>query len=255
MNSCSVGYTGLDCGKCPAGFYRYGQSCQTCPDLDLPVADILLIVFAVLTVALFLVNILRKIDLGFTSILVTYLQTVAIFQTFKLQWPKLVLAMFGYISALNLNIELTSPECFIAEGNDKSYEYKFYVTLALPIAFIVVIIMLLGLNFSFVAIRKSTSKPKPETYSVDNGQEVQEPVKKSFWSIGGGIDRIDLLHEDIGQNQSTAASLISIFVLAHKIMYLMLANRALELYDCAYDASKGFFFAAEPNRKCFIESW
>jgi hypothetical protein len=119
LNSCFAGYTGLRCGQCATGFYRYGQSCQTCPDIALPAVVLLLIVFAVLAVALFLVNILRKIDLGFMSILVSYLQTVAIFQTFKLEWPKLVLAMFGYISALNLNIELTSPECFIEQGNQE----------------------------------------------------------------------------------------------------------------------------------------
>ena len=49
--------------------------------------------------------------------------------------------------------------------------------------------------------------------------------------------------------------MVSIYLLAVKLMYLALAKRALELFDCSYDASESFFFEIEPTRQCFTSQW
>lgn len=57
-----------------------------------------------------------------------------------------------------------------------------------------------------------------------------------------------------GSKQSVNASAASIYLLALKLMYLSLARKSLELYNCG-NAAQGYFFNVEPSRKCYVETW
>jgi hypothetical protein len=189
---CADGYTSVRCGQCARGYYRKGSSCAACPNYNLTPALIALIIFVVLVLLLVAVNLLRKIDIGFIGILFSYWQMVAILQTFNLNWPAIVTGTLHYLSFIYFNIELTSPECYVADDNSRTYELKWYATVAQPVAVVAVIGILLWLNAIrlalmdfYVGYKKAMEgqtgqlKKKPSRESTASMKETDGKIKKS----------------------------------------------------------------------------
>ena len=271
--ACAAGYSGLRCGLCQPEYYRFGVACAKCPENKISLPIMVVIGLAALTVILVIANILRKIDLGFIGILITYFQTIAIFQSFRLKWPTLITDLFKLVSIFNLNIELTSPECYLAEDNSQSYEYKYFATLAAPAALTagVLVVILLHKIYTRIAAcfkpQKGALKSKePETAAqdpnikashvmseVEPGMEELANKMASKWSIP--VAKMDILEEDDGENQSVTAALLAALLFALKLLYLTLSRRAFEILNCVQDDSGIWYFEIEPSRKCYSEDW
>jgi hypothetical protein len=219
-SACNVGYTGRQCGLCDQGFYRDANGCSKCPEQRIHPALVVLIVFLVLALFLYVANLLRKIDLGFFSILISFFQIISVFSSFELTWPQSVLNMFNFVSFLNLNIDLASPECFVGD-NSQTYELKFYATLGFPVALLMFSLVLIGSRHYYRAYRRGRAQT-PE--------DADEYVDDTF---------------------SFSASMAAIYLLGMSLMYLMLSRRSLELFDCTYDGAGNYFFEYEPNRLCY----
>jgi hypothetical protein len=134
-----------------------------------------------------------------------------------LTWPQSVLNMFNFVSVLNLNIELASPECFVGD-NSQTYELKFYATLGFPVALLLFALALIA-GRHYYRSYKRTHAEFPEEYADDTFE--------------------------------FSASMAAIYLLSMSLMYLMLARRSLELFDCTYDGAGNYFFEYEPNRLCY----
>jgi hypothetical protein len=76
--TCAEGYAGLRCGKCSPNYFRRGIQCASCPVYRINPLLLGLIMFIALLIAIGVVNILRKIDVGFIGILLSYWQVMAI---------------------------------------------------------------------------------------------------------------------------------------------------------------------------------
>ena len=174
---------------------------------------------------MYLINILRRFDVGYIGIAVTFMQSLSMFLTFKLKWPKILIDFFSVLSIFNLNIELVSPECFTSEDTSP-FEFKFYVTLALPLIIAFVLVHGIGSLCSLPQVWKRS-----------------------------GIKLLNDSGDSDATKQSFVVLLIANMFLAMQILYFSLSRRALELFDCSYDASQSFFFEVEPMRQCLAQDW
>ena len=132
--TCGEGYGGTRCGSCALSYYTYGNLCYKCPEIKFEAWQIGLIAIVVLVILLYLAYQVSKLDVAFIGIVYTYFQAISAFHSLNLKWPPLVKAFLGYMTIFNLNINIMSPECFKVTSNDQSFEFKYYVTLAMPIA-------------------------------------------------------------------------------------------------------------------------
>lgn len=84
---CAAGYSDVRCGQCDTNYFRSGQQCAKCPNTPFSPSLLVLIVIVFLAVILVFINLLRKIDDGFIGVVVTFVQILAVFQSFELNWP------------------------------------------------------------------------------------------------------------------------------------------------------------------------
>lgn len=112
--TCAVGYSGRVCGAClPLQYYRLQSRCVKCP-ADGALLWIALFAVAFLAVLMIIVNAKPgDFNLFSVSIALTYVQMLALFHSFEVGWPSLVINTFDAASITNLNIELFSPECSV----------------------------------------------------------------------------------------------------------------------------------------------
>lgn len=286
---CAAGYKGLRCGDCALGYYKSGDICAKCATTQLDIGLVIPIALLILAGLLVAMITIRKVDLGFFSILVTFVQTIAIFEAFQLKWPASVTEMYRIFSAFNLNVDLASPECFMGDGASQSYELKYYGTLALPLVLFTVVLTVyifsLALKFMYklafplrqkiwnsrviLAIRLMFNNPtlpvniKPSKFNtLMRGIKKTQPLSPDYDNYEIQSSRFSLPSDDImlheeeeGKNPSFTASLLGGCVFALKIMYLSLSRRTLEIYNCQNDGSGNFYFSSIPSRKCYTEKW
>jgi hypothetical protein len=238
---CSSGYQGTRCGDCAKLYYRFGETCVKCPDNTLNSIGVTVLVLVVVGVLMYIVQLLRKVDVGFINILITYIQTLAILQAFKLNWPVNVQGMFNVFSTLNLNLDITSPECFVGDSSS-TYEMKFIGTLVLPL--VVLVIGWMGIGMSSWRHKK----PRPDDPNVTQ-------TRRPMFSTMDEPHHAPVSVDDEGENQSDLAAFAGAYMLGMKLMYLSLAQRTLELFNCTYDGSKHWYFGPEPGRKCYDVWW
>lgn len=68
--------------------------------------------------------------MGIVSIMVDYMQILAIFGRSRIKWPAFVTKVFQWMSAFNFNLDLAAPECAMP---DLEYQQKWLFIEALPI--------------------------------------------------------------------------------------------------------------------------
>lgn len=108
--------------------------------------------------------------------------------------------------------------------------FSFYLTILAPLA-------LLGVLVGFLILKQVKDIISGDS-RLNNANYLKAELKNPY----------------DGSRQSIYASAASIYLLALKLMYLSLARKSLELYNCG-DAAQGYFFNVEPSRKCYVETW
>ncbi|CAE7568000.1 unnamed protein product, partial [Symbiodinium sp. KB8] len=109
-NTCSAPYRGERCALCSDGHYRFDGECIECPDN----AWMLIVIFVVAALALAALGYImhsKRVNLIVAGVAIDYFQALSIFSRTQVAWPPALLAMFQYLSAFNLNLNLTAPEC------------------------------------------------------------------------------------------------------------------------------------------------
>jgi hypothetical protein len=188
-------------------------------------------------------------------IAMTYWQALSMFRNLKVSWPPEVMAVFNAFSVLNLNIEMTSPDCFMSDSKD-AFELKFYSTLAIPSAialFCVFMLIVQSVLELILAIfrkccgRKKAEETKPET-------PTEQPTPNTSEKIIKIQDEIAKPEPDVGQQGNRFTTTLSMFFLSLKMAYFSVAFKTLQLFACTYDGVN-YYFEPEPNRYCFQKWW
>jgi hypothetical protein len=125
---CSEAYTGDRCKLCSEGYYRLAGVCKGCPKCPICVFLLFLLIAMGGGACLWVLQ-RKEINLGLIDIGIVYFQVIATFAQTRIRWPAQIIAMYTWMSAFNLNLELLAPECTIAFD----YKTKWIVTECIPL--------------------------------------------------------------------------------------------------------------------------
>ena len=153
----------------------------------------------------------RKFNLAFVSIGWDYFQVLALFADADIRWPPIMKTLFRMLSFFNINIDVVAPECLLPT---MKYSDKYFFTMALPI----VIAFVLFLSWLF----------------------------NIFWD-----KCINQRSVSSGAAKIMAAKLTSTFLLGMYFMYLMITQRALEIFNCnPVEPDDGFTYTQFTSISC-----
>jgi len=148
-NQCLVGYRStapeFRCNSCAGGYYRRAGICEKCPDNP----EVLFIVIGVAAIgAAAAAWWLNRVGaaISFIQIGVDYMQVLAIFSSARIQWPPALRELLSLLSAFNLNLEITAPECLIP---DIAAVDKWFAFQAVPLCVALVLALSFGVQFCF----------------------------------------------------------------------------------------------------------
>lgn len=130
-NTCAVGYTADRCSECVKGkYYRLDGECIKCPNNPWVLIVGALAALVCVIAAAYVLN-RKSVNIAHLAIIVDYCQVLAIFARSKVEWPPQLEQLFNYLSALNINIDLSAPECSIP---NLKYDMKWKAIQLLPLA-------------------------------------------------------------------------------------------------------------------------
>ncbi|KNC46472.1 uncharacterized protein AMSG_11542 [Thecamonas trahens ATCC 50062] len=132
---CAAGYTARLCAQCADGYFALGGRCRKCrPVANAMVTVALLIGALVVTGVLLAFNLTEGLRYKFAAAMIGLngLQMSAIYGRLDFEWGPVARVYFDIASAVNLDVELTSPECSLVRGADV-WVLKWALTLILPV--------------------------------------------------------------------------------------------------------------------------
>jgi hypothetical protein len=156
-NLCAVGYRSaapfFRCSNCELGYYRRAGLCVKCPDSP----ELLIIAFCVLAlgaaVAAYFLN-KMNIDVALLQIGVDYFQVLAIFASARIKWPSIIQDIFHIMSAFNLNLEITAPECLVP---DIAFVTKWLIIMGVPVGCCAILLVAFVSGYSWKRFIKRES--------------------------------------------------------------------------------------------------
>ncbi|KNC54872.1 fibronectin type III domain-containing protein [Thecamonas trahens ATCC 50062] len=217
--ACAEGYVGRLCAECRSGYYRLRGQCFKCQTgLNGAVTGLLVIGAAVVGAVLVGFNLAESVRYKFAAVMIglNALQISALYGKLDLDWGEFAAVYFDIISSLNLNLELTSPECSLAAGTDV-WVAKLVLTLLLPVLAVCVLVAV-GLGF-WCAI-----KARVRWFAGKNRAQLVAAVQRAWFQ----------------------------FLV---LLYLPLTSAALSVFGCRRDEARRWVLDADPVRSCYNSAW
>ncbi|KAI9138135.1 hypothetical protein BKA69DRAFT_1093496 [Paraphysoderma sedebokerense] len=220
---CSAGYEGTRCGRCSPGYYRFNDGCRKCGEQSGAVqlaiiCGIIVIIACAFIVVLKISRKKRGATFGLVSILVNFIQTVLLLRQMRLNWPETLLHLFSWLSFINFNVELASPECLVTE---QSFDFSFKMKLSLSIPLVALVIASL---VPFV------------THVLSHGK------LKSRRALEGD------------SKPKTLVRLFKAYMSFLNLLFVHVATSSLALFDCTQEADNFSYLDSDPSLRCY-ESW
>ena len=138
---CATGYTGLVCGACAYGYVRLATQCVECPSgllwLTAVVVGGLVLVGAAVVMALSR----HRISFASSYVLLVFLQTLTLYNTYHLEWPNSVSDLFSSASLFSFNVDLFAVSCYIPST---TYAHKWVATVLILPAVLVALTTVYG---------------------------------------------------------------------------------------------------------------
>ncbi|KNC55313.1 uncharacterized protein AMSG_12401 [Thecamonas trahens ATCC 50062] len=131
---CAQGYTGRLCGACARGYYALSGACYKCDDRTIPLLIAAFVAAVALVAFLVWLNSREELTYRFAAIMIGFnsLQISAMYGQIDLEWPPFAASFFNVVSLVNLNFDLSSPEC--ATVTDHVWLLKWWLTVWRAIA-------------------------------------------------------------------------------------------------------------------------
>ena len=217
---CAAGYESRGCATCSRGYYRLRGECLRCKDgQSTGVAVLFLVVGALVVFGLLVFNLAEGLRHRFAALMVglNALQIISSYADLDLPWGPVAEVFFDVASSLNLNVELTSPECAVASGVDV-WVMGLLLTLCLPAIAGVLLVASAGVVGALAA-----------------------------GSVGWFADKGGMVL--VGGAQRT-------FVQIMVLLYLALTRAAFSVFGCVKrGGGAGWALAADPARSCYTSTW
>ncbi|KAI9139304.1 hypothetical protein BKA69DRAFT_673056 [Paraphysoderma sedebokerense] len=139
----------------------------------------------------------------------------------RLNWPDKLLQLLNWLSVINFNVELASPEC-LAREHSFDFSFKLKLALAIPLIVSVLALMLYGSVRALSTCRKKHMKGESLSALYKGGQ---------FWV----------------QNVRAWMSILN-------LLFVYIATNALALFDCTVEPDGMSYLDADPSLRCY-EPW
>ncbi|KNC48812.1 uncharacterized protein AMSG_00593 [Thecamonas trahens ATCC 50062] len=217
--ACAPGYTARLCAECAKGYYALNGKCFKCKTgVNTLVVVVMVVGCLAVTAVLLAFNLAESVSYKFAAAMIGLngLQITALYGKLDFDWGAFADVYFDVASSLNLNFELTSPECSVVPGTDV-WVLKFLLTLALPILAAAVVLFVSGvfMGLSFI------SAPWLSQFIP---AQVRNAAARCWWQL-----------------------LV--------LMYMPLVAGAFSLFGCRKDASGRWVLSAAPARSCYTPTW
>ncbi|KNC50974.1 fibronectin type III domain-containing protein [Thecamonas trahens ATCC 50062] len=216
---CQAGYGDRLCAQCLPDYYRLRGKCYACKAGVNTIVTVLLVLAAlVVAAALVSFSLAEAVRYKFAAAMIglNALQISALYGRLELDWGPVAAVYFDITSFVNLNLELTSPECSLASGAD-AWVIKLVLTLVLPVLAAAAIVVV-GCGFA----AGITIKLRPvASYSL--GQLAGACKRAWFQSL--------------------------------VLLYLPLTGAAFSVFGCRRDEAGRWVLDADPVRSCYNSAW
>ena len=216
---CQEGYRGRLCARCGSNHYSLRGSCFKCKSGVSAVVTLLLVLGGLgVCGVLLLFNLAEGVRYKFVAASIGFaaLQISGMYGRLELDWGGFADVYFDVVSSVNLNFELTSPECSLASGAD-AWVAKLVLTLLLPV------FAAAGLGCVGAVVGGLIQVQVGWFASKSVGQLVPAGIRAWFQSL--------------------------------VLLYLPLASAALSVFGCRKDESSRWVLDADPGRSCYNSSW
>jgi len=187
---------------------------------------------------------INALEIGFS-----YVQLIAVFASFPIDWPETTTSMFDAISLANLNIEFFSPECSIK----LSYWLKWGVRLLVPVLVAVVFCLI------YLLIRFS-SRARRLYLRVVVGQSSRVIIGH----LPGPNDGLEVGDEVIGNSGAELAydeedDLLCRFIYGYvfviSLSYTFLASTASQPFNCIAQPNGTSVLRHASSVTCYDDEW
>ena len=216
---CQKGYRGRLCAVCDQRYYVLNGKCVAC-ESGREAVIISLVVCGALVVGFVLLcfNLTEGLRYRFVAAVIGLeaLQIAALYGQLDLPWGRVARVYLDVASAMNLNLELTSPECSLSAGAD-AWVFRWAMSLLFPVLALCVLLVCAGV----VAVLIVGS--------------VGWFGDKNMAELGSALVR-------------TEAQVIS-------LMYLALASASLAPFGCEKDGTGSYRMSVDPGRSCYDDGW
>lgn len=113
---CRSGHRGPLCGSCESGYTQFTGLCAKCPDTGPSVLVLVASVVVVVILMVWLISSSRRKksqQAVVLKVLITYLQMVAVFSSFDVEWPNVTETIFNGASSTNMTTVFSSFRCLL----------------------------------------------------------------------------------------------------------------------------------------------
>lgn len=216
---CARGYSGRLCGSCAAGYYSLRNRCLACARYQAALVGAALCVLTLATGCALIWFNLSTYAHRFVAAMIGLqaLQISAMFGRLELDFGAIANAYFSVASLLNVNFQLTSPECSLARSID-AWTFKWILTLLLPLW----VALALGVCFCLYAVARRTGRLA--RLAALNVAQLADATKRSWYQ-------------------------------AMVLLYLPLTGSAFVLFGCQRDEAGRWIMSDLPSRLCYDARW
>ncbi|KNC49001.1 uncharacterized protein AMSG_11819 [Thecamonas trahens ATCC 50062] len=141
---CAEGYKDRLCAACKRGYYALSGRCYRCDDRTIPIMCLIILLSFGLVFLLVWLNSKEELSYRFAAVMIGFnsLQISAMYGRLELPWSDFARQFFDIVSFLNLNFDLSSPEC--ATVTEDVWLLKWWITMMLPLLFCIPFLSVFG---------------------------------------------------------------------------------------------------------------
>ncbi|KAJ6241093.1 insulin-like growth factor binding protein [Anaeramoeba flamelloides] len=256
-NKCNTGkgYTGDQCSSCLFGYYKFEDRCLSCPNNNN--LRLIFVFLGVLFFIIFLLIIAKKMKnyFGSLSILISFLQIIAIFPKFSVAFPYRLLKYFSNLSFFNFNLDYLALDCSI----EIRYPWRWFVVQLLPVfnlLLLIIIYYLIVFHSKMVRLYGKYVINVFPTLCVKPNRNNQNIFVFPFSIIRFYFAKFFIQSWSKKELKKFKNNCINVFLASLFLLYLILCLIIFQLFNCKYTKeSKEYLLVADPTYHCYDTWW
>ncbi|KAJ3442797.1 insulin-like growth factor binding proteinn-terminal [Anaeramoeba flamelloides] len=249
-----LGYRGYQCTECKTGFFKNQRLCERCPNNATQRLALIFLIF--IAVLLFLLYIAKKATAYFGSFTISFafLQLIAIVYQLEVNWPQTISITLKTFQIFDFNLDFLATECSF----NFDYVEKWYMIQLLPFICLVLFVLVYLLLFLHSKVITRVTK-------YFNGKNKRRFLYKPSKLVDQKfiyylkVAKYYLLlpfYQCISKSElnDLKSIFINFFLTLLTLLYLILSQKCLEIFDCEYDTElKQYIFQPDANYICYAD--